>query len=49
MSSKYKFVNGDGIYFVTATVVDWVDVFTRNIYRDILLDSFSYCQKHQGL
>ncbi len=49
MSSKYKFVNTDGIYFVTATVVDWVDVFTRNIYRDILLDSFRFCQQHQGL
>ncbi len=49
MSSKYKFVNADGVYFVTATVVDWVDVFTRNIYRDILLDSFRFCQQHQGL
>jgi REP element-mobilizing transposase RayT len=49
MSSKYKFVNSDGVYFVTATVVDWVDVFTRNIYRDILLDSFRFCQQHQGL
>ena len=37
MSSKYKFVDGEGIYFVTATSVGWVDVFTRNIYRDILL------------
>ena len=49
MSSKYKFVDGDGIYFVTATVVGWVDVFTRNVYRDILLDSFRFCQQNQGL
>ncbi len=26
ISSKYKFVNSNGIYFVTATVVDWVDI-----------------------
>ncbi len=29
MSSKYKFVNWDGIYFVTATIVDWVDFFYK--------------------
>ena len=49
MSSKYKFVNREGIYFVTATIVDWVDVFTRNEYRDILMDSFRFCQQNQGL
>ncbi len=49
MSSKYKFNDRDGLYFVTSTVVDWVDVFTRDIYRDILLDSFRFCQQNQGL
>jgi putative transposase len=49
MSSKYKFSDKEAVYFVTATTVDWIDVFTRNIYRDILLDSFRFCQKNQGL
>jgi len=49
MSSKYKFDDQGGVYFVTSTVVDWIDVFTRNIYRDILLDSFRFCQQNQGL
>ena len=49
MSSKYKFVDGGGIYFVTATAVGWVDVFTRNVYRDILLDSFRFCQQNQEI
>ena len=49
MSTKYKFTDIEGVYFVTSTVVDWIDVFTRNIYRDILLDSFRFCQKKQGL
>jgi len=49
MSSKYKFSDIEGVYFVTSTVVDWIDVFTRNIYRDILLDSFRFCQDKQGL
>jgi putative transposase len=30
-------------------VVDWVDVFTRNIYKNILLGSFRFCQINQGL
>lgn len=49
MSSKYKFVNPESVYFVTARVLDWVAVFTRNLYRDILLDSFRFCQKNHGL
>lgn len=49
MSKKYKFIDVEGIYFITGTVVDWIDVFTRNIYRDIVLESFSFCQRNQGL
>jgi putative transposase len=36
-------------HFLTFTVVDWVDVFSRQMYRDILLDSFRYCQREKGL
>ena len=36
-------------YFLTFTVVDWVDVFTRKIYRDIIIDSFKYCRINKGL
>ena len=49
MSSKYKFKNPDGLYFITYTVVNWADVFTRNIYRDLMIESFVYCQKEKGL
>lgn len=42
-------MNKDGIYFVTATIVDWIDVFTRDEYRDILMDSIRFCQENQGL
>ena len=37
------------IYFVTDTVVDWVDVFTRPVYKHIILESLEYCQKNKGL
>ncbi|HNP77968.1 MAG: transposase [Cyclobacteriaceae bacterium] len=49
MSRKYKVRNQDELYFVTFTVVQWLDVFTRKEYRDILLDSVRYCQKEKGL
>ena len=49
MSSRYKFTDKEGCYFVTASVVDWVDVFTRDIYREILLNSLRFCQQNQGL
>jgi len=37
------------VYFVTDTVVDWVDIFTRPIYRHIIIESLEYCQKEKGL
>lgn len=45
----YKIRNKESIHFVTFAVVEWVDVFTRREYRDILLDSIRYCQKEKGL
>jgi putative transposase len=47
--SRYKIYDQFGRYFVTMTVVDWVDVFTRKAYRDLLLDSLRFCQQHKGL
>ena len=49
MSNKYKFIDQEGHYFITMTVVGWIDVFTRDVYRDILLDSWRYCQLKKGL
>jgi putative transposase len=45
----YKIRNAEGVHFVTFAVVEWVDVFTRKEYRDILLESIVYCQKEKGL
>lgn len=49
MSSKYK-VGEDAIpHFVTFTVVGWVDVFSRERYKEIFCESLQYCQKEKGL
>lgn len=34
---------------MTFTIVGWADVFTRQVYRDCILDSFRYCIQHKGL
>ena len=45
----YKLRDKEGIHFVTLAVTEWVDVFTRKEYRDILLDSIRHCQNEKGL
>lgn len=49
MSRNYKFHNPEGLYFVSFAVVEWLDVFTRNEYKDILLQSLSFCQREKGM
>jgi REP element-mobilizing transposase RayT len=49
MSTGYKIQEKDGAHFLTFQIVGWVDLFTRKDYRDLILDSFRYCQQHKGL
>ena len=49
MSNRYKIKHQRGLYYLTLTVKGWVDVFSRQGYRDILLDSFRYCKEEKGL
>jgi REP element-mobilizing transposase RayT len=49
MSRNYKFHNPEGVYFVSFAVVEWLDVFTRNEYKDIIIESLQYCQKGKGM
>lgn len=37
------------IYYMTFTVVGWIDVFSRKHYRDIVIESLQYCQQRKGL
>jgi hypothetical protein len=40
MSVKYKIRNQASLYFITMTVVNWIDVFSRNIYKDLFIESY---------
>ncbi len=49
MGRKYAIRSQEHFYFVTFTVVEWIDVFIREEYRNIFLESLRYCQKEKGL
>jgi REP element-mobilizing transposase RayT len=49
MSRKYKIQDQEAVYFVTFTTIYWLDIFTRQEYKDIFLDSIRYCQENKGL
>lgn len=49
MSSKYKVGEDTIAHFVTFTVVGWIDVFSREIYKEIFIKSLQYCQENKGL
>ena len=36
-------------HFITVTIVDWIDIFSRQIYRDAIIQSLSYCVKNKGM
>lgn len=37
------------LYFTTTTVIDWLDIFTRPIYKHVVVESLAYCQEQKGL
>src|SRR5690348_12326185 len=49
MSRKYKIHDQQKLHFVTFTVIHWIDVFIRDTYRTIFIDSLKYCQMNKGL
>ena len=49
MSEKYKFNNPEGTYFITMSIVGWIDVFVRPELKHVIIDSLKHCQKEKGL
>lgn len=49
MGRKYAIRDQDKFYFVTFTVIHWMDVFIREEYRNVFIDSIKYCQREKGL
>ncbi len=49
MKEGYIIRNQSAPHFITSTVVDWIDVFTRKVYKDCIIDSLDYSTKNKGL
>ena len=49
MSRKYKFHDNDKLYFISFAVVNWIDVFIRDEYKETIIESWKYCQQNKGL
>ncbi len=42
-------IKTDKTYFLTLTVVGWIDVFSRKNHKDAFINSLKYCQENKGL
>lgn len=49
MPAAYQIENESACYFVTLQVVKWVDIFSRKIYKDLIVENLEYCQENKGL
>ncbi|MEM7109550.1 MAG: hypothetical protein AAF519_15095 [Bacteroidota bacterium] len=49
MGSAYQIQDQGGLYFLTFQVVGWTDIFSRQTYRDMVIDSFKYCREYKDM
>jgi len=47
--SELRKANTNHTYFLTLTVVGWIDIFTRQRYNDKIIKSLKFCTVHKGL
>ncbi len=44
----HKIINKNALHYITFSVVGWVDVFSKDEYRKILIDSLILLSKRKG-
>lgn len=49
MSTNYKATASGEAYFITTTIVNWIDIFTRLNQKQLIVESLIHCQKEKGL
>jgi REP element-mobilizing transposase RayT len=49
MPTGYQIKDQSSAYYLTFQVVFWIDLFTYPKYRDVVIESFKYCQQEKGL
>lgn len=45
----YKIRDQGATHFLTFSIMGWIDIFSRQRYRDIILESFQFCQEKKAL
>lgn len=45
----YKIRDQAATHFLTFSIVGWIDIFSRQRYRDIIIESFRFCQAKKNL
>ncbi len=48
-TTSYRIKEENELYYLTFSTVEWLDVFTKKSYKDVLVDSLAYCRKEKGL
>lgn len=48
-ADNYFITDQNAVYFLTFTVTDWIDVFSRKEYRFEIINSLNYCIEYKGL
>ena len=48
-ADNYFIKDQNAMYFLTFTVTDWIDTFTRKEYKIEIVNSLNYCIQHKGL
>ena len=49
MATRYRFGESQLPHFITCTVINWIDVFSREQYKAIIIESLRYCIDAKGL
>ncbi|TVP43786.1 MAG: transposase [Mongoliibacter sp.] len=49
MDKPLRISDQNAVHFLTLTVIDWIDIFTRKEFKIEVVDSLNYCIKNKGL
>ena len=49
MKEGYIIRDQEKPHFLTCTIVDWIDIFSRKTYRDVIIECLEFCIKNKGM
>ena len=47
--SENRKTNPECLYFVTLTIIGWINLLDREVYKQLLIKNLQYCQEKEGL